>query len=686
MLTSSDPSLVVPILKSIGADVYLVDVLEDGTFRYFAVNWPEEESVKLNLPRSFVGKRPEEVLPANIASRLVTHYKQCVDERTQISFEGSFDTPAGTRWSHHVLTPVFDLTGRIVRIMGTIINITPRKLAEQALQESEERFRALYDDNPAMFITLDATGRILSINKFGAQRGGYTREEVIGRPVFDYLHPADRETARRFLQDILHQPHRLRRQEFRTLKKDGTVLHSNNTARVIKDKQGNEGILIVSEDISETCRLAEELAHQAAHDSLTGLVNRREFERRLQELILSARDEQSRHAFCYLDLDQFKVINDTCGHLAGDEMLRQLGKVLEGTAREGDTLARMGGDEFGLLLRDCSPEQAADAAAALCRAVEAYRFPCTGKIFSIGVSVGVVPITELSGSTTAVLAAADQACYAAKAKGRNRFHLYREDDADLAKQREDMQWANRILQALAENRLHLYAQTIRPEQPSREAGEHYELLLRLEDETGRMVPAKEFITAAEQYSVATKVDRWVVQTAFAWLRDHPDALQRLGLCSLNLSGATLGDETFLDFVLSLFSETGVPAGKICFEITETTAITNLSNTMRFIRALQDRGCRFSLDDFGSGLSSFAYLKNLPVDYLKIDGAFVKDIIRDPVSLAMVKSINEIGHVMGKKTIAEFVENEAILRKLKEIGVDYYQGFGISEPQPIQHTP
>jgi diguanylate cyclase (GGDEF)-like protein/PAS domain S-box-containing protein len=636
----------------------------------------------LNLPRSFVGKRPEEVLPADIAARLVTHYKQCVDGRTQVSFEGSFGTPAGTRWSHHVLTPIFDLTGRIVRIMGTIIDITPRKLAEQALQESEERFHALYDDNPARFVTIDVNGRVLSINKFGAERGGYTQKELVGTDLFDYLVPADQAAAKRFLATILREPDRLHRAEFRTRKKDGTILWSSDTARVIRDKHGNEGILIVSEDISETCRLAEELSYQASHDSLTGLVNRRELERRLQELIQSARDGKAQHAFCYLDLDQFKVINDTCGHLAGDEMLRQLGKVLEGTAREGDTLARMGGDEFGLLLRDCSLEQAADAAAALCRSVEAYRFPCKGKVFSIGVSVGVVPITETSGNVTSVLAAADRACYAAKDKGRNRFHLYREDDAELAKQREDMQWANRILQALAENRLHLYAQTIRPEQPTRETGEHYELLLRLEDETGRMVPAKEFISAAERYSVATKLDRWVVKTAFAWLRGNPDALQRLGLCSLNLSGATLGDETFLDFVLAQLDESGVPPGKICFEVTETTAITNLTNTTRLIEALRGRGCRFSLDDFGSGLSSFAYLRNLPVEYLKIDGTFVRDIANDPISYALVKSINEIGHIMGKKTIAESVENEAILGRLREIGVDYYQGFGIGHPKPI----
>jgi len=669
MLTSNDKAAVLPILNSIGAYVYLVDVLDDGTFRIFAINWSDDEDLGLQDFDTIVGKRPEEVLDAKRAARLNEHYRRCVQTRLNIEFEGSFESSAGPRWTNH-------------RIMGTVVDITARKQVEGALRESQARYHALYDDNPAKLVTLAPDGEILSVNKFGAQNSGYASADLVGRSILEYLHPEDVAAAKQFLADIMNYPGRVHRAEFRNIKKDGSVIWLNHTACVTEDAVGQPVILVVAEETTETHELAEQLAYQASHDSLTGLVNRRAFEQRLLGLLESAVAEKVEHALCYLDLDQFKIINDTCGHIAGDELLRQLGGRLQAEIRPQDTLARLGGDEFGVLMEACTLEQAEAVSQQLCRTIEDFHFLWQGQHFTIGVSIGVVPITQSSGNLTTVLSAADRACYAAKEKGRNRVHVYREDDRELAIRHTEMEWVNRLCNALAEDRLYLFRQPIAPLGIEDQAGEHYELLLRLEDEHGELVSYEVCLQAAERYNLATRLDQWVVKNAFAWLSGSSERLEKLSLCAINLSGCTLSDETFLDFVVDQFKHTGIPPEKICFEITETAAITNLTRAIGFIQALKALGCQFALDDFGSGMSSLSYLKQLPVDYLKIDGAFVQDIAHDPVDLAVVKSINDIGHVMGKKTIAEFVENDLILDKLREIGVDFFQGYRIGRPEPI----
>ena len=443
-------------------------------------------------------------------------------------------------------------------------------------------------------------------------------------------------------------------------------------------------------DVTEARNLSDELSYRASHDPLTGLVNRNEFEHRLRRalettrlrnVLQSASARANEHVLCYLDLDQFKVINDTCGHVAGDELLRQVGALLSEQIRRRDTVARLGGDEFGILMEHCSLEQAQRVADNVRARIETYRFCWDDKSFSIGVSIGIAPINGYTGGITAALSAADSACFAAKEQGRNRIHVYREDDAALAKWHGEIQWVGKINKALEENRFLLYFQPIIPVEGPAE-GAHYEFLIRMLDEDGSIVTPNMFLPAAERYNLATKLDRWVIMESFSWLHRSPEHLQRLYQCSINLSGHSLSDERFLDFVTQQFNELDVPPHKICFEVTETAAIENLPAATRFIKALKALGCLFSLDDFGSGLSSFAYLKNLPVDILKIDGMFVRDIVNDPIELAMVRSINEIGHVMGKRTVAEFVEDEAIFEKLRETGVDYAQGYVIGKPRPI----
>ena len=431
--------------------------------------------------------------------------------------------------------------------------------------------------------------------------------------------------------------------------------------------------------------MVRDLEYQASHDALTALVNRQEFERRLKRVIATAETNGAEHALCYLDLDQFKVINDTCGHQAGDELLRQLGEMLTKRIRGRDTLARLGGDEFGVLMEHCSLAQAQRVANGLREAIKGFRFVWEGRSFDVGVSIGLVPITENSGSIPNILSVADRACYAAKDKGRNRVHVYQEGDTELARRHGEMQWVSRIPRALEEHRFHLFCQPIVPLVAGLSEGEHHELLVRMEDEEGRLVEPGAFLPAAERYNLSVKIDRWVTGEAFAWFMRNPKRVRGLFLCAINLSGRSLGDEEFLEFIIQRFRDTKMPPSKICFEITETAAIANLVTATRFMQRLKKLGCRFALDDFGSGLSSFAYLKNLPVEFLKIDGMFVRNIVDNPIDLAVVRSINEIGQAMGKKTIAEHVENAAILEKLKlpGIGVDYAQGFGIARPRSIE---
>lgn len=682
MLTSSDRAIVLPILRSIGANVYLMDVLEDGTFRYFAVNWPERTNAGLPYKGSVIGRRPEEIFDTEIAERAIRHYHKCVQQRTHVQFEGSFEGSAGKRWTNHFLAPIFDLTGRIVRIMGTIIEITPQKKAELALQDGLKRFRTLYEDNPAKLMTVDMNGMILSINTFGAQYIGYSRDEIVNTSLFDYIPVEDKRRAIEFLQIIRAQPEKLHHSEFRTIKKDGALLWTSNSARVTETLSGNKVILIVSDDTTEAHELASDLAYQASHDWLTGLVNRREFESQLRSLIDSAIKEKTRHALCYLDLDQFKIINDTCGHGAGDELLSQVGAVLQDHVRKEDTVARLGGDEFGILAVNRTLDEAEEMGRTLCRVIDDYPFIWEDRKFNIGVSIGIAPVTESSGRVVDLLRAADRACYAAKDKGRSRVHVYREHDPDLKKKHGEMEWVNRINLALAEDRFRLYFQPIVPVN-DQDRGIHFEILLRLEDVNGQTIFPSSFLPAAEHYNIIGKLDRWVVNTVFQWLMRRPRQLELLHLCAINLSGTSLADEAFLNVIIGAFNDIPVPPGKVCFEITETAAITNFTSTMRFIRTLKERGCRFSLDDFGAGLSCFKYLTNFPVDYLKIDGQFIRDIIDNPVSRAIVKSITEIGHIMNKKIIAEYVEDETTLEILRQMGVDYYQGFMLSRPQPVQ---
>jgi diguanylate cyclase (GGDEF)-like protein len=439
-------------------------------------------------------------------------------------------------------------------------------------------------------------------------------------------------------------------------------------------------VLAVISDVTEFRELTDRLGYQASHDAITDLFNRREFERRLD---IAARGEDGRRggALLYLDLDQFKLINDTSGHLAGDQLLASLGTVLKAQLQPGDVLARLGGDEFGILLDVATPEAALERAEALRQAVDDFSFAWESKRYALTVSIGIVMLDLRAGrGLRELLSLADTACYMAKERGRNRIHRFSEHDLETTQRRSEMEWASRLRQALAENRFTLHYQEIQPLRPGRAAGAHFELLLRLRDEQGALVPPGAFVPAAERFHLMPQLDRWVLQRALAGFdRLHPQGTP--GLCSINLSGNTLEDESFPEFVVEQLRRHRVPANRICFEITETAAVGNMARVVHFIQRLRALGCRFALDDFGVGMSSFGYLKNLPVDFIKIDGSFIRELETDAMSYSIVRAVTDIGHQVGVEVVAEFVGNERTRELLRGLGVDYAQGYAVHRPVP-----
>ncbi|WP_019881756.1 MULTISPECIES: bifunctional diguanylate cyclase/phosphodiesterase [unclassified Methylophilus] len=429
-----------------------------------------------------------------------------------------------------------------------------------------------------------------------------------------------------------------------------------------------------------------QLRYQARHDALTGLVNRQELERRLQQALQDVKQHRANHVFCYMDLDQFRVINDTCGHLAGDEMLRQISMILSQRIRAEDTFARLGGDEFGLLLSYCQVEKAIEIAAQLRQMVETFRFMHEGRLFQTGISIGIVEITTALKDVGEITRHADAACYVAKDNGRNQIHLFHPEDDVLLKRHVEMEWVLRINEAIEHNDFVLYCQGIFPLQ-QKELPPFYEILIRKRDEHGGIIPPAEFLPSAERYHLMTKIDRWVIQHAFMALQPLFKMQSSVNpfIVSINLSGMSLGDAQLLPYIQSCFETYDISPGHVCFEVTETSAIINIDNTIKLIKELQKMGTRFMLDDFGSGMSSFSYLKHLPVDFLKMDGAYVKDITSNQVDLAMAKAIQSVAQSMEIQTIAEYVEDEATLDCLKDMGVAYAQGFYLNRPMPLSEA-
>jgi diguanylate cyclase (GGDEF)-like protein/PAS domain S-box-containing protein len=579
------------------------------------------------------------------------------------------------------------------RINGCIsiaVDITERKQAEDALHREKERLQVTLASIGDGVIRTDNAGSIDYLNPVAEKLTGWTAEEALGRPVGEVFRVVDETTrmpladpVRRCLDEskVVESPgHAL------LLSADGKEYSIRDSAAPIFDPEGAPvGAVVVFKDVTQLRGMEREMIYLASHDALTGLINRREFEVRLKRALRNARSDGRQHVLLYLDLDEFKVINDTCGHLAGDEMLQQITALLRSRVRRSDTLARLGGDEFGVLLEDCPIDQARQIAEEIRRTVREFRFRHKDQMFEVGVSIGFVPIDRNSSDLAQVMSSADAACYLAKEEGKNRVHEYEMDDTTVAERYGEMQWIHRIHGAFEDRRFRLFYQFIQPLGDGAGRELLCEVFLRMLDRAGKIIAPAAFIPAAERYRLIESLDRWVVKTAFRALAEaQRREVSRPVLFALNISGQALGEEGFLAFVVEQLEESGVDPRRICFEITETAAIGKLDAAIHFMTLLKAKGCRFILDDFGSGLSSFSYLRDLPVDFLKIDGEFVQNMLDDRVKRAMVESINQIGHVLGIQTIAEWVENRQTLEALKELGVDYAQGYWLARPQPLVH--
>ncbi len=641
--------------------------------------------------QNIIGRSLSDVVPPDYGELLAEHLRRTLagepaPERLELDLQPSTEQTARVE----LTVTKMDYQGEPALLL-TMVEMGPRALSATAAQRTRATAWQTLDSIGETVMTVDVNECIDYLNQAAENLLGVPAGQAIGRSLSDLVSFVD-ESDRRPLTDPVRQCLTMRARV--TVGRRGLMLVHNGarehsvelTASPLNNSRGElSGAVIVMRDVSESRGLTRQMSYQATHDALTGLINRHEFERRMEEALVSARAGGAHHVLCYLDLDRFKAVNDTSGHVAGDSLLREVAAMVKETVRDSDTVGRLGGDEFGLLLVGCPLEKARQIADDVVRKVSEYRFVWKDKIFAVGVSVGLVEISHTSGSLEEAMNAADSACYVAKRQG-NHVHVYSAHDEAVARHRGEIHWLQRLQTAIKENRFELLAQPIVSTNQFSNEGPALEVFLRLQDENvqGGIGPT-EFLRAAERYRLMVDVDRWVVQTAFTALGRGGIRLPEGRSLAINLSGQTLGDPQFLEFVVDCFDATGVMPPQICFEVTENSVIVNIEHARRFIGVLHGMGCRFALDDFGRGISSFANLKNLALDYLKIDGSFIRNLATDSVNQAMVAAMVKLARTLNFKVVAEQVEDDSALEAARRMGVDFLQGFQLGRPQPLSRV-
>jgi len=622
---------------------------------------------------------------ANAWAKLITEKGKHLLLETRIAVKKQ-----GYRWFVIRGTADYDFTGNAKKVVGSISDIHLQKQSQVQLADEKDKVVATLRSIVDAVITTNERGEVQYINQAASRFLNCSEEQAKGKHIEKIIDLYEEESEQKIENPILSclSGSQKKNQKLNAdiVTKAGTKYTVQLMVTPLISQTGKlYGAVTVMNDVTNLRLLARRLRYQASHDSLTSLINRSEFERNVRKAILDAKTKQKRSSLIYLDLDRFKMVNDLYGHAAGDELLIQFSNLVKSKLRGSDILARLGGDEFALLLSGCSLEEAEEKAHEILQSIQEYKFIWEQKSFNVEASIGVAEINQKCFDLSYVLSAVDSACYLAKEAGRNCVRVFKEGDENINRRRGQERWLQRFDKALNEGRLVVTAQSIINIKANKNVQvdkNGFEILIRMQDDNGRLVPPNAFLPAVERYNRAPKLDRWILDKVLMLLAENRSVLAQIDKCSINLSGQSLVSEGFLPFTMAKLKEYEIQPSKICFEITETAAIANLDQATSFVQSLKDLGCYFALDDFGSGLSSFAYLKTLPVDFLKIDGMFVKDIHHDNVSRAMVKAINEMGHVLGKQTIAEYVENEEILNILKEIGVDFAQGFHSGRPEPI----
>lgn len=633
-----------------------------------------------------LGQRVGKLFPEDRLHEEQMFIEKIKQQELVASFETERLTKSGERIHVSVsLSPIVDLQGHVIGVSTIARDITKQKKTEQAFLIEHERLKVTMDSIGDAVITTNQQGMIEYLNPVAEKMTGWSTAEARGLPlqaVFHIVHENSRQPAANPISACLQENRTMGLPNQTVLiSRHGVEYGIEDSASPIRSQAGEVlGAVLVFHDVTLQRQMAQEMTYRATHDALTGLINRSEFEYRL-DCFLSQIETSNPHALLLIDLDQFKVVNDTCGHPIGDRLLKEIAVLMQKCVRATDTLARIGGDEFAVILEGCDVDPAMNIAQNICKIISEYAFSHEQKRFRIGASIGLVMVDKVWPNQKTLMQAADSACYAAKNAGRNRVHLYHHADYAQDTRRTEVEWASRIELAIEENQFILFCQRIMP--LNADDGVHGEVLIRWNDMDGNVVLPDTFLPAAERYHMASRVDHWVIKNVFNWLQEHQTQIAHIDSIAINLSGQSIGQDAFLEDVLNLIATTDIDYSKICFEVTETATITNMAAAIRFIQSMKQHQVRFSLDDFGSGASSFGYLKSLDVDYLKIDGQFIKDIHDDPVDLATVRCIVEVAKATGKKTIAECVETEEAKHIIRQLGADYIQGYLLHRPEPIE---
>lgn len=585
------------------------------------------------------------------------------------------------------LSPIKDLSGNVMGISTIVRDVTQEFRLKQMLEHSNQRLRVTMDSIGDAVISTDQHGVVIYLNPVAQSLLGLSSDEAIGQKFEDVFHIVDEQTGEKCANPVERCVNENRvvylSNQTKLISKNGREYGIEDSAAPIRDSSGQIiGVVLVFHDVTTQRQMAREISYRATHDALTGLLNRTEFEFLAKELISSNAHPENVSALLYIDLDHFKIVNDTCGHAAGDALLKDVANIMRSAIRGTDILARIGGDEFAVILKSCGSEKAMKIAKNICLLIDQYRFHYNNHKFRVGASVGLVLMNhQWKRDYSGLMQVADDACYAAKHAGRNRVHMYQETDESVEAHRGEIYWVSRIEQALEEDRFTLFYQRILPLQEG--FLPHVEILIRMVGKSGEIIPPINFLPAAERFYMATRIDRWVLQKVLQWMQMNSTDIESVEMVSINISGQSINDAAFREEVIKLISDFNFNLAKLCFEVTETTAITNLIEAKKFIDTLRSYGIKFSLDDFGSGVSSFGYLNNLSVDFLKIDGQFVTGLIDNKIAQATVRCITEVANATGKRTIAEWVDSKKVADMLKAMGVDYAQGFLIHRPEPLE---
>ncbi len=651
------------------------DRIQMSSFAAEVFGYPAER-----LPTS--GRDLVRVIPSEDRTHLAEALREALRQGSHFTIEHRLLLPDGEiRWMVVRGQALRGPDRRVDRVIGVSADITSRKQAEEALLAEKERAQVTLASIGDGVIRTDRQGLVDYLNPSAEKLTGYSLADAAGEPltkIYHVLDETDRRPRRDAVSDCLANGEVIASAERGLLiRRDGSECSVRDSAAPVRDLDGGiVGAVLVFQDISELRGLEREMAYLASHDPLTGLFNRHVFERELAKVLDTARRVGRRHVLCFLDLDEFKVVNDTSGHVAGDELLRQLGALLSGTVREGDVLARLGGDEFGVLLKDCSLHHGRRIASKLLDTIRGFRFNWEGRSFDVGASIGVVPVDDSEGEPSRLMSAADSACYAAKNSGRNRVHVWAPDDSRATNRHSELKWVERLQNALDEGRFTLWEQEIRPLQPNR--APLVELLLRLDDD-GEPIPAAQFLPTAERYQLMPAIDRWVIAAALPLIATDPRIELRF---SINLSAQSCEDPEFLEYVRERFVACGVAPERVCFEITETAATSRSERVHQIAQTLRGDGCGLAVDDFGAALSSFTSLQNLPLEFVKIDAGLVAPLAYDAVRREMVAAVHRVARILGIWTIGKAVESAAVLEGLRDLGVDYAQGYWVSAPRPV----